>query len=359
MSWLLQSPPGLALILKKEMQFRGALERKQDLFIKRQRNHDLVFAQKLKSSEGLPLLRIAEAVYECPIFGRFKISKRQLETLADALGPLGPRRLVVQVAGRVFDRRDLSRWLEKEMSSRGYEFSADVEEEVWMFCIDEAYYFGIPVTKAYAVEGRDEREEERHGSLPAPIGAALAFAGLPKNDDVILDPVCGSGTLLAEALAYAPEATRIGVDIDAGAIKVAKANLGFGRGSDGATSGAGGSAAGTAGGGQLELRQGDSRKPLDRNDVSLVLANFPFGKQFGEKKENPELYHGILQSALNASIKDSSKSKWRAVLLTSDLDSLRGAIARFPELETQDLFRVKIRGELATALLAKRRGTQR
>ena len=339
MSWLLQSPPGLALVLKKEMQFRGALERKQDLFIKRQRNHDLVFAQKLKSSTGLPLLRIAEAVYECPIFGRFKISKRQLETLADALGPLGPRRLVVQVAGRVFDRRDLSRWLEKEMAARGYEFSADVEEEVWMFCIDEAYYFGVPVTKAYAVEGRDAREEERHGSLPPPIAAALAFAGLPKNDDVILDPVCGSGTLLAEALAYAPEATRIGIDIDAGAIKTARANLG-------------------AGAPRLELRQADSRQPLGRADVSLVLANFPFGKQFGEKKENPELYHGILQSALVASIKDSAQAKWRAVLLTSDLDSLRAAIARFPELETQDLFRVKIRGELATALLAKRRGSK-
>ena len=31
------------------------------------------------------------------------------------------------------------------------------------------------------------------------VAAALAFAGQPRGDDLILDPVCGSGTLLAEA----------------------------------------------------------------------------------------------------------------------------------------------------------------
>lgn len=337
MSWLFQSPPGLALVLKRELSFRGALERKQDLFIKRQRNHDLVFANKLKNDAGLPLLRIADSSYRCPIFGRYKISKRQLETLAEELRPLGPRRLVVQVAGRVFDRRDLSRWLEKELSDRDYHFSNDVEDEVWMFCIDEAYYFGIPISKARAAGGRSEREQERQGSLPAPIAAAIAFSGLPQNDDVILDPVCGSGTLLAEAHAYAPQAKRIGVDIDSEAVQISKTNLGARNHEN------------------IEILKGDSRKPLNRKDVSLVLANLPFGRQFGDKKDNPELYFEIF-NALLASATDSSKQKWRAVFLSSDLESMRAALSRTPDFDAQDLFRVKIRGELATALLVKRRG---
>lgn len=350
MSWLFQSPPGLALVLKREMVFRGALERKQDLYIKRQRNHDLVFAGKLKNADGLPLLRVADVVYRCPIFGRYKISKRQLETLANDLRPLGPRRLVVQVAGRVFDRRDLSRWLEKELEARDYQFSDDVESEVWMFCIDEAYYFGVPLNKARVVAGRDERESERHGSLPPTIAAAMAFSGQPRNDDVIYDPVCGSGTLLAEAGAYAPEAIRIGSDIDPEAIQIARINLKANIATpENATTPA------------VELSCRDSRKALARNDISLVLANLPFGRQFGEKKDNPELYHELLQALMGSAAQANARKgahPWRAVLLTSDLESLRAALSRMPDLESTDLFRVKIRGELATAIMTKRKGSK-
>lgn len=330
MSWLLQSPPGLAHVLKREMLFAGALDRKQDLFIKRQRNHDLLFANKLKDESRLARLRIAEAVYRCPVFGRYKISKRQLDTIAAEMRALGTRRLVVQVAGRVFDRRDLGRWLEKEIASRDAAFDPEVEEEVWLFCIDEAYYFAIPVTKARDTDGR-ARESERHGSLPPPIAAAVAFAGMPKNDDVILDPVCGSGTLLSEAHAYAPEAARIGVDIDSEAIAIARANLG----DDGS---------------KLKLFKSDSRK-LDIQGPTLTLANLPFGRQFGDKKDNPELYYGIIRETLRI----ANPERWRGVFLTSDVDGLKAALARIPGIESKELFHVKIRGELAEAVQIRRK----
>jgi predicted RNA methylase len=335
-AWLFQSPPGLAAVLKRELVFRGALDRKQDLFIKRQRNHDLLFANKIKSDAGLSKLRTAEAAFRCPIFGRYKVSQRQLQTLADDLQKVGPRRLVVSVAGRVFNRQDLSRWLEKEVSARGYDFDPNVEEEVWMFCIDEAYYFGVPITKARETEGREHRSEERHGSLPPPVAAALAFAGMPKPGDVILDPVCGSGTLLAEAYAYAPEAKFIGRDLDSQAVAIARSNLSHIS--------------------EIDLAQADSRRlELKEKDVSLVLANFPFGVQFGDKKTNPALYRDILHSCL----KLARPEGWRAVLFTSDIESLRSALVDFKDLETQDLFKVKVRGEIAYALLAKRKSAKK
>lgn len=335
-AFLLQSPPGLAQALKRELVFVGAVDRKQQLFIKRQRNHDLIFLNRLKSEAGIPRLRIAETIMRCPLFGRFKISKTQLQTMATELQALGPRRLVAQVAGRQFDRRDLTRWLTKEMETRGYQFSTDESvPEVWMICIDESYYFGIPIGKAREAEGRESRVSERHGSLPPPIAAALTFAGMPGDTDVILDPVCGSGTLLAEAHAYAPKAVRLGRDIDAEAIRIARANLG------------------SAG---VDLDVADSRSlDLKRQDITLVLANLPFGVQFGDKHTNPELYRGIINNCLRF----ANPEKWRAALLTSDVESLRQALAEalkaHPELETQDLFRVKIRGELATAVLLKRK----
>lgn len=331
-AWLFQAPPGLAQVLKKEMVFVGAIDRKQDVLVKRQRNHDLIFVNRLKNDAGLNRLKIAEAVYRCPVFGRYKISKRQLDVLSEELQPLGPRRLIVQVAGRKFERHDLSRWLKKEISGRGYEFSeAEDDDEVWMFCIDESFYFGIPIVKSVQAEGREARVAERVASLPPPIAAAMAFAGMPKDEDVILDPVCGSGTLLAEARGYAPNARLIGIDVDETAIRAAKANLGENA--------------------KLKLMHADSRVADLEENVTLLLANFPFGLRYGDRKTNAELYRGILENVL----RKADLEKFRAVMLSSDTESLRQALESFSSLETKEIFRVKIRGELATAVLAKPR----
>jgi predicted RNA methylase len=325
--WLLQCPPGLAPVLKKELVFAGCIKRDQTLFVQKQRNHDLVFANHLKSNEGMDRLRIAEIVLRCPVYGRFKLSKRQLGVMASELKQLGPRRLVVTVAGRVFERHDLARWVTKELSTLGYDFDPDIEDEVWMFCIDESWYFGIPLKKGREAEGRNERVAERRGSLPPPIAAAMAFAGMPKPEDVVFDPVCGSGTLLAECYSYSPNSIYIGADKDPEAVAIARANLN--------------------GLQNVELQNLDSRKTAwSRTDISLVLANLPFGMQFGEKQSNPQLYRDLLQEQLR--LRDTTKT-WRAIILTSDIESLQAALNELPMLTSESLFKVKIRGELAFA----------
>ena len=75
---------------------------------------------------------------------------------------------------------------------------------------------------------------------------------------------------------------------------------------------------------QLELFNGDSREMKDlagRDNVSLAFANFPFGVQFGDKKTNAELYRQILERCLA----HATPGRFRAVLFTSDVDSLRTA----------------------------------
>nr|AEQ20631.1 putative RNA methylase family UPF0020 protein [uncultured bacterium CSLF43] len=344
-AWLLQCPPGLAMCLKKELQSIGAIARDHRLFVKRQRNHDLVFLNNLKDGVDLKQLRITEQIMSCPVFGRYKVSQTQLNTLAESIAGDSPRRLLVQVAGRVFDRRDLLRWLTKELNSRGARLSeynseedeeaAGGDDELWMFCIDENYYFGIPKQKSGQVAGRSSRVREREGSLPPPIAAALVFAASPRNDDVVLDPVCGSGSLLAEVSHYAPQASGIGVDIDPQAIEIASQNL-----------------RGTA----VELFNSDSRhlaEKLRGRGISLVVANLPFGIKYGDRKTNADLYRQILEQSFQLSADRSSA--WRAAVLTSDQESLSTALAKIDFLSHQELFRVKIRGELAVAVLLKPR----
>ncbi len=341
--YLLQSPPGLANVLKKELNFVGATARDQKLFVKLQRNHDLLFLNHVKSDERLDQLRTAEMVLRCPAYGRFKISQRQLSLMADELKIVGPRRLVVTASGKQFQRQDLSRFLTKAMSERGYEFDENTEDEVWMFTIDESWYFGLPLFKARNMPHRNERASEREGSLPPPIAAAIAFASVPKDDDVVLDPTCGSGTLLAEFHSFAPGAQLIGCDIDANAVTVAKKNLGSVTG--------------------VKIFKADSRdlshhraelKTDSASEIkfSLVIANLPFGVQFGDRASNPNLYRDILKECARIANPDG----WRGLFLTSDTEAFDKAVREVPVLaQSETMFKAKVRGELATCYRVKLR----
>jgi 23S rRNA G2445 N2-methylase RlmL len=195
-----------------------------------------------------------------------------------------------------------------------------------MFCIDTAFYFALTDRTADDAPERNLRKKERPGSLPPEIAAALAFAATPTDDDVICDPVCGSGTLLAEAHAYAPSARLIGVDSDAAAVAIARANLGHVK--------------------TVDIKKGDARRlDIEPGRVTLFLANLPFGKQFGTTDSNPTLYRKILADALRI----GAPGRWQGIYLTSDDESFRTASREVPGLNVESLFQVKVRGEPATA----------
>ncbi len=341
--YLLQCAPGLAKVLQKELNFVGATSRDQKLFVKLQRNHDLIFANKVKSDLRLDEIRTAEMVLRCPAYGRFKISQRQLALMAETLTHLGPRRLVVSVAGQVFQRQDLARFLTKSLAERGYSFDDDVEDEVWMFCIDESWYFGLPVFKSRAL--RDERASEREGALPPTIAAAMAFASVPRAHDVVFDPCCGSGTLLAEFHRYAREAKLTGVDIDPHAVKIARKNMEI---LVGETSDTEGLIAGPHN--ETRLTVGDSRTQTAPEGLTLTLANLPFGVQFGDRASNPALYRDLIAASLN-----SATPEWRGMFLTSDTESFAQSVRDLAVTPPEVMFKVKIRGELATCYRIKGR----
>jgi hypothetical protein len=69
---------------------------------------------------------------------------------------------------------------------------------------------------------RDGRAAERPGALPPTVGAMMVgLAGPPRRN--LLDPCCGSGTILSEALAAGWSTVR-GIDIDPDAVAAAARN---------------------------------------------------------------------------------------------------------------------------------------
>jgi predicted RNA methylase len=329
-AWLLRCAPGLAKLLITELRFNGLIDRRTRPTILWQRNHDLVFLPRLRLEPRETDLRIAEEIHRCPVYGRYKISHHQLDVIAGTLrAGRGAHRLVVTVDGARFNRHEQARWLGRELGQRGIALDETSQRLACLFCVEDAYYFCLPYRDADRTALRGHRVAEREGSLPPTIAAAMAFAGNPQDNDTILDPVCGSGTLLAEAHAFAPKAQLLGIDSDRQAMAAARRNLAHVQ--------------------RLELSVGDGRATgLPAASVTLFLANLPFGKQFGSRAENRQLYADLLREMLRLGRAD----QWRAVLLTADADTLRAAAAA-QSLRVANETAVKVRGENAQMFILR------
>ncbi|MFY1691151.1 TRM11 family SAM-dependent methyltransferase [Plantactinospora sp. WMMB782] len=134
------------------------------------------------------------------------------------------------------------------------------------------------------------REVERSGALRPTVAAQMVLlAGQP--DGVLLDPCCGSGTILSEAGATGWRQV-MGGDIDPAAVEIARSN------------------APTA-----DVRQHDVRH-LDLPDaaVAAVVSNLPFGRQFDVE--------GSMSAWLTAALAEMARVTrpgGRVVLLAPDI----------------------------------------
>lgn len=106
-----------------------------------------------------------------------------------------------------------------------------------------------------AMRQHEGRASERSGALrPAVASAMVQLAG--EADGVLLDPCCGSGTILREARAEGWQAR--GFDIDAEAVEIAQHNVP-----------------------DTPIEQGDTRTlHLPDASVGACVSNLPFGEQY-------------------------------------------------------------------------------
>jgi tRNA (guanine6-N2)-methyltransferase len=107
---------------------------------------------------------------------------------------------------------------------------------------------------------RAYREATVPGALHPPVAAAMAaITGV--RCGVLLDPFCGSGTILIEAGLQAPLLHLVGCDLDPAALSVAAGN------------------ASRAGVGVTLMRCDSARPPMAAGSADVILANPPWGIQ--------------------------------------------------------------------------------
>jgi len=137
-----------------------------------------------------------------------------------------------------------------------WRFSDPAQIEVWVSEFQAGRLVGGLRLSDAAMRQHNGREVERSGALRPTVAAAMVgLAGEPAG--VLLDPCCGSGTILGEALAAGWADVR-GGDIDPAAVEITHRNVP-----------------------RAAVEQWDARKlDLADSSVAAVVSNLPFGQQF-------------------------------------------------------------------------------
>ncbi len=121
-------------------------------------------------------------------------------------------------------------------------------------------------------------------TLKAPVAyGLLCLAGTERLRGAVLDPFCGSGTILMEAAQVLPDTELCGSDRDAAAVAGARRNL---------------EAAGAAG--RVRLLEADARDLAEVHppgSFTGIVTNPPYGIQLGRNTDFRRLYSRLLEGA--------------------------------------------------------------
>jgi 23S rRNA G2445 N2-methylase RlmL len=233
-------------------------------------------------------------------------------------------RVVARKAGTHRYRRvDMQAAVERALAER---FPAwrlvddDAWLEIWISLVGERFLAGIRLSD-HSMRQRDYRAVSLPAALKPTIAAAMVQLTRPSPEDIFLDPMCGSGTILIERALAGRYALLLGGDRDGAAVEATRENVGPRYK-------------------PIEIRQWNAADlPLDSGSVSALASNLPFGKQIGTPEENRRLYPALLKEWVRV-----VRPGGRLVLLTSDRALLRRSIGRQEGLELVEETPVLVRG---------------
>jgi 23S rRNA G2445 N2-methylase RlmL len=239
-------------------------------------------------------------------------------------------RLVTQMTGthgyrRIDAGKALARGLEGKLPASWQHVDENAAVEVWLTINGATAYCGLRLSDR-TMRHRTYKLEHIAASLRPTLAAAMVRLAEIKPGQMVLDPMCGAGTILAEV----HESVRSlrspvqvwGGDLEMTALRAAGANL-------------------RRLGPQRLARWNAARLPLADQSVDRLISNPPFGKQLSRPEDIGPLFRRIIPEYDRV-----LRPGGRAVLLVGDLAPLKDAIRAVHWKSVQRL-RVRVLGQPA------------
>jgi len=178
--------------------------------------------------------------------------------------------------------------------------------EVWMTIRGATAVCGLRLSDR-TMRHRTWKTEHVPASLRPTMAAAMARMVGTVPDNLVLDPMCGAGTILGELIELskrrrAGHLNVLGGDVEIVALRAAGANL-------------------RRVGPAFMSRWDATCLPIANESIDRIVSNPPFGKQLGSPEEIGPLYQSMVRE-YDRVLKDDG----RVVLLVSEQQALRDAI---------------------------------
>lgn len=248
--------------------------------------------------------------------------ERSLSVYASISGPLKVR-MTYRVVARVLSEQLFKR---TELRSEATDFlgrlrpkwrqSDPADLEFWLLQTrPDLFRLGLRLTRG-DLRSRGGRNLERPGALKPTVAAAMIYLAGKPSDLRLLDPACGSGTILSEALRAGWKV--VGSDVEDLAIEVAASNV--------------------AGAGLLVA---DAREmPFRAQAFGAAVSNFPFGKQYRISGSPRKWFHETLRACQRAVVRNGS-----VVILVPGSRQFKESLEVVPELEMVNRYNLRLRGQ--------------
>jgi 23S rRNA G2445 N2-methylase RlmL len=247
--------------------------------------------------------------------------------------------LVAQMEGRHgYLRKDAGKALARGLAGHIPDTWRRAEEnaavEVWLSIDNATAVCGLRLSDR-TMRHRTYKLEHRPASLRPTVAAAMVRLAAARPGQVVLDPMCGAGTILAEQLVAASRfraALEVwGGDIEFAAVRSAAVNL--------------------RRLGEARLVRWNARRlPLPAECADHIISNPPFGKQLSSPAEVRPLYRDMVREYDRV-----LKPGGQAVLLVSDAEALREPAGEVGWKQKQRL-RVRVLGQLAQISVWRKAG---
>jgi tRNA (guanine6-N2)-methyltransferase len=281
--------------------------------------------------DGLSALRalIARAVDLPAALATFRTIRRTAR-------PRPSFRVVARMSGEhAFRRLEVQHSVESGLREAGQGWmpgGEDADLEVWVHLMDRSVVIGLRLSDD-ATRPREEREDHLSSSVKPTVAHAMALLSHPRPDDVVLDPMCGAGTIIIERAMHSRYKLLLAGDLDRQAVSSTLRNVG-------------------ARFRPISIQRWDAATlPLADCSVSVVLANLPFGRQVGSHQGSVGLYARLLTEWARV-----VRPGGRLVLLTTERDTIEQTVSEDRRLRVSRRLSVIVRGLPATLFVLARVG---